>query len=94
VAAAAAGVAAFFAQLTMTEAYGALSIPEAAVLQQLTPIATYLWALLLAEQVTGITALGVLLGLAGVAYGSLLGARPGADSPAASRVPVLPAEEP
>jgi drug/metabolite transporter (DMT)-like permease len=90
----AAGVAAFFAQLAMTEAYGALSIPEAAVLQQLTPISTYLWALLLAERVTGVTALGVLLGVAGVAYGSLLGARPGAASPAASRVPVLPAEEP
>jgi drug/metabolite transporter (DMT)-like permease len=93
-AALAAGAAAFFAQLTMTEAYGALSIPEAAVLQQLTPIATYLWALLLGERVSGVTALGVLLGVAGVAYGSLLGARPGADSPAASRVPVLPAEEP
>jgi drug/metabolite transporter (DMT)-like permease len=93
-AAAAAGVAAFFAQLSMTEAYGALSIPEAAVLQQLTPIATYLWALLLAERVTGTTALGVLLGVGGVAYGSLLGARPGAASPVAARVPVLPAEEP
>jgi drug/metabolite transporter (DMT)-like permease len=93
-AALAAGVAAFFAQLTMTEAYGALSIPEAAVLQQLTPIATYLWALLLAERVTVVTAAGVLLGVAGVAYGSLLGARPGAASPVASRVPVLPAEEP
>lgn len=89
-----AGVAAFFAQLAMTEAYGALSIPEAAVLQQLTPIATYLWALLLAERVTGATALGVLLGVAGVAYGSLFGARPGATSPVAARVPVLPAEEP
>ncbi len=93
-AAVAAGVAAFFAQITMTEAYGALSIPEAAVWQQLTPIATYLWALLLAERVTGTTAVGVLLGVAGVAYGSLLGARPGAGSPEASRVPVLPAEEP
>ncbi len=89
-----AGVAAFFAQLTMTEAYGALSIPEAAVLQQLTPIATYLWALLLAERITWVTALGVLLGVAGVAYGSLLGARPRPTSPVASRVPVLPAEEP
>ncbi len=93
-AALAAGAAAFFAQLTMTEAYGALSIPEAAVLQQLTPIATYLWALLLAERITWITALGVLLGVAGVAYGSLLGARPRPTSPVASRVPVLPAEEP
>lgn len=89
-----AGVAAFFAQISMTEAYGALSIPEAAVLQQLTPIATYLWALLLAERITGVTGLGVLLGVAGVAYGSLFGARPGAASPEASRVPVLPAEEP
>ncbi len=94
VAALAAGVAAFFAQLTMTEAYGALSIPEAAVLQQLTPIATYLWALLLAERVTWVTGLGVFLGVVGVAYGSLLGAQPRPTSPVASRVPVLPAEEP
>ncbi len=41
-------------------------------------------------------ALGLMrqLGVAGVAYGSLLGARPTATSPAAARVPVLPAEEP
>ncbi len=93
-AALAAGVAAFFAQLAMTEAYGSLSIPEAAVLQQLTPIAAYLWALLASERITGTTALGVLLGVAGITWGSLFGARPGAASPAASQVPVLPAEEP
>jgi drug/metabolite transporter (DMT)-like permease len=93
-AALAAGVAAFFAQLSMTEAYGALSIPEAAVLQQLAPISAYLWALLLSERITSLTGLGVLLGVAGVVYGSLFGARPGADSPEASRIPVLPAEEP
>jgi drug/metabolite transporter (DMT)-like permease len=93
VAALAAGVAAFFAQLTMTEAYGALSIPEAALWQQLTPIAAYLWALLLGERIGGLAGLGVLLGLAGVTYGALLGHRPGATATAASREPVLPAEE-
>ncbi len=93
-AALAAGVAAFGAQLSMTEAYGALSVPEAALWQQLTPISSYLWALLLGEGIAGSTALGVLLGLAGVVYGSLLGHRPGAAATAASRVPVLPAEEP
>jgi drug/metabolite transporter (DMT)-like permease len=93
-AALAAGVAAFGAQLSMTEAYGALSVPEAALWQQLTPISSYLWALLLGEGIAGSTALGVLLGLAGVTYGSLLGHRPGATATAASRVPVLPAEEP
>ena len=93
-AALAAGLAAFLAQIAMTEAYGALSIPEAAVWQQLTPIASYLWALLLGERFGGTTALGVLLGVGGVAYGSLLGHRPGAAAPSAARIPVLPAEEP
>lgn len=93
-AALAAAVAAFFAQLCMTEAYGALSIPEAAVWQQLTPVASYLWALLVGERFGGLTALGVLLGVGGVAYGSLLGHRPGAAACPAARVPVLPAEEP
>jgi drug/metabolite transporter (DMT)-like permease len=93
-AALATGVASFLAQLAMTEAYGALSVPEAALWQQLTPIAAYLWALLLAEPFTGATALGVLLGIAGVLYGSLLGHRPGAHAGEAARVPVLPVEEP
>jgi len=93
-AAAAAGAAAFLAQVAMTEAYGILSIPEAAVWQQLTPIAGYLWALLLGERFGAATALGVLLGVGGVAYGSLLGHRPGPGARPGARVPVLPAEEP
>jgi drug/metabolite transporter (DMT)-like permease len=88
------GACSFVAQLSMTEAYGALAVPEAALWQQLTPIAAYLWALLLAEPFGGATALGVLLGVAGVLYGSLLGHRPGAHATAAARVPVLPSEEP
>jgi drug/metabolite transporter (DMT)-like permease len=71
------GVTSFLAQLLMTHAYGALTVPEAAVWQQLTPVASYLWALgLLDERTTPVGALGVALGLAGVAYGSVLGHRP------------------
>ena len=70
------GVAAFFAQLLMTEAYGALSVPEAALWQQLTPIASYLWALTLGEGIGWFTAAGVVIGVAGVVYGSVLGHRP------------------
>jgi drug/metabolite transporter (DMT)-like permease len=70
------GVVAFLAQLLMTEAYGALSVPEAALWQQLTPIASYLWALTLGERIGWTTAVGVLLGVAGVVYGSVLGHRP------------------
>lgn len=92
-AALATGVAAALAQLAMTEAYGALSVPEAAVWQQLTPISAYLWALLLGEPLGGATALGVLLGISGVVYGSLFGHRPGARAAEAARVPVLPSEE-
>jgi drug/metabolite transporter (DMT)-like permease len=74
------GLAAFGAQVLMTEAYGALSVPEAAVWLQLTPIAQVLLAApLLGEPVSAISMAGVLLGVAGVAYGSVLGHRaPGA----------------
>ena len=48
------GLAAYAAQVLMTEAYGALSIGEAAVWLQLTPLAQYgLAAALLSEPVTG-----------------------------------------
>jgi drug/metabolite transporter (DMT)-like permease len=92
-AALATGVAAAAAQLAMTEAYGALSVPEAAVWQQLTPISAYAWGLLAGEPFGGATVLGVLLGITGVVYGSLLGHRPGARASEAARVPVLPGEE-
>jgi len=89
------GASAFLAQLAMTEAYGRLSVAEAAVWQQLTPISTYLWSFSLGERVTGATAIGVLLGLAGVAYGSVLGHRPAdPESPVAREAPAIPAEEP
>jgi len=92
-AALATGLAAALAQLAMTEAYGGLSVPEAAVWQQLTPICAYLWALLVGEPLGGATALGVLLGITGVVYGSLFGHRPGARASEAAKVPVLPTEE-
>jgi drug/metabolite transporter (DMT)-like permease len=89
------GIAAFAAQLCMTEAYGALSVSEAALWQQLTPIASYLWALTLGERVTSSTLLGVLLGVAGIAYGTVLGHRPrDARSPEARMAEGIPSEEP
>lgn len=78
------GACSFAAQMAMTEAYGALAVPEAALWQELTPIAAYLWALLLDEPFGGATILGVLLGVGGVLYGSLLGHRPGARGAEAS----------
>lgn len=89
------GVVAFLAQLLMTEAYGALSVPEAALWQQLTPIASYLWALTIGERIGAWTLVGVLLGVAGIVYGSVLGHRPReARSPEARIAAGLPAEEP
>ncbi len=89
------GTAAFLAQLLMTEAYGALSVPEAALWQQLTPIASYLWALTLGERIGAATLFGVLLGVAGVVYGSILGHRPRvALSREAQIAEGIPAEEP
>jgi drug/metabolite transporter (DMT)-like permease len=96
VAAGACGVVAFLAQLLMTEAYGALSVPEAALWQQLTPIASFGWALTLGERLTGITLVGVLLGIAGVVYGAVLGheSRPNADPALREAAAGLPTEEP
>jgi drug/metabolite transporter (DMT)-like permease len=90
------GLVAFLAQLLMTEAYGALSVAEAALWQQLTPIASFAWALSIGERLTGMAAVGVLLGIAGVVYGSLLGhrPRPGADPKAVEAAAGIPAEEP
>jgi drug/metabolite transporter (DMT)-like permease len=70
------GLSAFCAQVLMTEAYGTLSVPEAAVWLQLTPIAQYLVAVpLLGEPMSAVATAGVLVGVAGVAYGSALGSR-------------------
>ena len=94
-AAAAVGVTSFAAQMFMTEAYGTLSVAEAALWQQLTPIASYLWGLLLGEVIGWGTLGGVLLGVAGIVYGSVLGHRPRqASSPEAKIAEGIPAEEP
>ena len=84
-------LAAFAAQVLMTEAYGALSIPEAAVWLQLTPLAQYLLgAAILREPVTAASALGIVIGVAGVAYGTVLGHRPRAPAAPAPGVPLAP----
>jgi drug/metabolite transporter (DMT)-like permease len=96
VAAAGVGGVAFLAQLCMTEAYGELSVPEAALWQQLTPIASYGWGVAIGERLEGVAALGVLLGIAGIVYGSVLGFRPraAARTGRAALAAGLPAEEP
>ncbi len=82
------GLAAFVAQVLMTEAYGALSVAEAAVWLQLTPIAQVaLAAPLLGERVTAAQLAGVLLGVAGVAWGTALGQRRPQAAPAAAGPP-------
>ena len=79
------GVAAFAAQVLMTEAYGALSVSEAAVWLQLTPVAQYLLAWpLLGERPSLAGVAGAALAMAGVAYGTVLGRRlskPGSQAP-------------
>ena len=80
-------LAAFSAQVLMAEAYGALSISEAAIWLQLTPLVQYvLAALLLSEAISAAGTAGVIVGIAGVAYGTVLGHR---TAPAAPR-PVPP----
>lgn len=84
-------LAAYAAQVLMTEAYGALSIPEAAIWLQLTPLAQYLLgAALLREPVTVASAIGILVGVAGVAYGTVLGHRPRSPAAAPASAPEAP----
>jgi drug/metabolite transporter (DMT)-like permease len=67
---------AYGGQLLMSDAYGTLSVSEAAVWLQLLPIVQYLLAVpLLGEGVTAFGLAGVLITVAGVAYGTVLGHR-------------------
>ncbi|NWJ42320.1 MAG: EamA family transporter [Geothrix sp.] len=67
---------AYAGQLLMSEAYGTLSVPEAAIWLQLLPIVQYLLAVpLLGERSTLPGLAGVLITVAGVAYGTVLGHR-------------------
>jgi drug/metabolite transporter (DMT)-like permease len=67
---------AYAAQVLMAEAYGALTVPEAAVWLQLTPIAQVVLAVpLLGEVLPAASLVGVLVGVVGVAYGSAMGSR-------------------
>ncbi|MBP1770956.1 MAG: protein of unknown function transrane [Holophagaceae bacterium] len=67
---------AYGGQILMSEAYGTLSVSEAAVWLQLLPIVQYLLALpLLGERVTMPGLAGVVITVAGVAYGTILGHR-------------------
>ncbi len=62
------GFTAFLAQMFTTEAYGALAVAEAGIWQQLTPISSFAWALLVGEPVTATTVVGVALCVSGVWY--------------------------
>ncbi|WP_257309688.1 DMT family transporter [Geothrix fuzhouensis] len=67
---------AFGGQMLMSEAYGTLAVSEAAVWLQLLPIVQYLLAVpMLGERATGAGLAGVLITVAGVAYGTVLGHR-------------------
>jgi drug/metabolite transporter (DMT)-like permease len=71
------GLCAFAAQVLMTQAYGALSVAEAAVWLQLNPVAqTALGFVLLGESIEWTGAAGMVLAVASVAYGSVLGRVP------------------
>jgi len=85
------GLCAFAAQVLMTEAYGALAVSEAAIWLQLTPIAQAALAVpLLGERLAPLALLGVLVGVAGVAWGTVLGHRP----PPGGRPAPVPSEPP
>lgn len=70
-------VLAYGGQILMAQAYGTLSVSEAAVWLQLLPITQYLLAVpLLGERITLPGLAGVLVTVGGVAYGTVLGHRP------------------
>jgi len=67
---------AFGGQILMSEVYGMLSVSEAAVWLQLLPVVQYVLAVpMLGEHATGAGLAGVLITVAGVAYGTVLGHR-------------------
>jgi drug/metabolite transporter (DMT)-like permease len=69
-------LAAHAAQVLMSEAYGTLTIGEAAVWLQLTPLAQYLLAWpLLGESVTPAGFAGILIGVAGITWATVRGHR-------------------
>jgi drug/metabolite transporter (DMT)-like permease len=71
------GLAAFGAQVLMSQAYGTLQIGEAAVWLQLTPLAQYLLAApLLGEAISAVGMIGIIVGIAGIAWATALGHRP------------------
>jgi drug/metabolite transporter (DMT)-like permease len=75
------------AQVLMSDAYGSLSVSEAAVWLQLTPIAQYVVAWpLLGERVSPLGLAGVCAGVAGVAWATAKGAR----APSAPRASAKP----
>jgi drug/metabolite transporter (DMT)-like permease len=78
------GLAAFAGQVLMADAYGALSVAEAATWLQLTPIAQMVLAApILGEPIEPVALAGILLTVAAVAYGTVLGVpRPIPPSPA------------
>jgi drug/metabolite transporter (DMT)-like permease len=68
------GLAAFAGQVLMADAYGALSVAEAATWLQLTPIAQMILAApILDEAIDPIALAGILLTVGAVAYGTVLG---------------------
>ncbi|MFL5436643.1 MAG: DMT family transporter [Myxococcales bacterium] len=68
------GLAAFAGQVLMADAYGALSVAEAATWLQLTPIAQMILAVaILGEPIDPAAAAGILITVAAVAYGTVLG---------------------
>jgi drug/metabolite transporter (DMT)-like permease len=70
-------LSAWAAQVLMADAYGALSVPEAAGWLQLTPVAQFALAVpLLGERPTLLAVAGAALAMAGVAWGTVLGRAP------------------
>jgi drug/metabolite transporter (DMT)-like permease len=89
------GVLSFGAQMLMTDAYGALTVAEAGLWQQLTPLASFVWAVpLLGEPITAATVAGVLVGAAGVTYGTVLGHKPAGARRAPPAKETTPVAEP
>jgi drug/metabolite transporter (DMT)-like permease len=70
------GLAAYGAQVLMSEAYGTLTIGESAGWLQLTPLAQYLLAVpLLGESPSVAGLVGIVIGVAGIAWATALGHR-------------------
>jgi drug/metabolite transporter (DMT)-like permease len=87
------GLSSFAAQILMTHSYGELTVPESAIWQEITPVATYVLGLVfLGERTSALGAAGVVLAMTGVTYAAIFGHEPTSPQRAAAAGAGVPSD--